>query len=218
MHTCTFSAGPDTPAVQVMLPPAAMQAWLRAGAGALPPCPVPEALRALFTREAAALAVGILLVLAAVRALAWTARFVWVYWLRAGVDPLSFGGKGSWAVVTGASEGIGRAYAGLLAERGINIVLVALPEPRLHEAAAELGVQYGVQTRVMPLDLATAHDDPHAFAATVGAALAGIEARPLSRLLAAAGSAAAASASDLPQPPPLTTAPAPARPVRRWAF
>jgi NAD(P)-dependent dehydrogenase (short-subunit alcohol dehydrogenase family) len=64
------------------------------------------------------------------------------------------------AVVTGASRGIGRGVAGLLADRGYDLVLTARsPEP-LRAAAAELGA------RAVPADSA----DPEAFARVVAEA------------------------------------------------
>jgi len=61
---------------------------------------------------------------------------------------------GPWAVVTGASDGIGRAFAQQLAASGLNLVLVARREPVLQALAAELRRSHGVQCRVMALDLA----------------------------------------------------------------
>ncbi len=59
--------------------------------------------------------VALLLVWLTARAVASIARFVHMYYLRPAIDPRTFG---SWAVVTGASEGIGRALSNLLAEKG----------------------------------------------------------------------------------------------------
>ena len=42
-------------------------------------------------------------------------------------------------VVTGSSEGIGRAYARELAKRGFNVVLISKPENRLFRAAKNIG-------------------------------------------------------------------------------
>jgi short-subunit dehydrogenase len=60
---------------------------------------------------------------------------------------------GSWALVTGASSGIGREFARALAREGLCLVLTARRANRLTGLAAELGKQFAVQTRIVPLDL-----------------------------------------------------------------
>jgi short-subunit dehydrogenase len=60
-----------------------------------------------------------------------------------------------WALVTGATAGIGESFSRMLASKGFNIALVARDEARLHERAAGLRKKYGVQTFVLPADLAT---------------------------------------------------------------
>jgi uncharacterized protein len=60
---------------------------------------------------------------------------------------------GPWALVTGASSGIGEEFARQAAASGINVVLVARREERLREVAAELTARYEVQARVAALDL-----------------------------------------------------------------
>ena len=62
---------------------------------------------------------------------------------------------GSWALVTGATVGIGESFARLLASKNYNIVLVARDLPRLNERATGLATIYGVQTRVIQADLST---------------------------------------------------------------
>lgn len=59
-----------------------------------------------------------------------------------------------WALVTGASEGIGLECGRALAARGYNLVLVARREAALREVAAALGAAHGVDTRVIACDLA----------------------------------------------------------------
>lgn len=60
---------------------------------------------------------------------------------------------GPWAVVTGASDGIGRAFAQHLAGQGVNLVLVARRRPALRKLADELERLHGVQCRVFAADL-----------------------------------------------------------------
>lgn len=57
------------------------------------------------------------------------------------------------AVVTGASSGIGREIARLLAERGHGVTLVARREERLRALAGELGKHHGVRAEVVTTDL-----------------------------------------------------------------
>lgn len=61
---------------------------------------------------------------------------------------------GPWAVVAGASEGLGAAYADQIAARGIHVALVARRADRLASLAADLERRHGVQTRTLALDLA----------------------------------------------------------------
>ncbi|HLH53504.1 MAG TPA: SDR family NAD(P)-dependent oxidoreductase [Verrucomicrobiae bacterium] len=62
---------------------------------------------------------------------------------------------GKWAVVTGASSGIGRAMATELATRGLQLVLVARRQRELEQIAKDLSARYGVEARVIAADLAT---------------------------------------------------------------
>ena len=60
---------------------------------------------------------------------------------------------GPWAVVTGASSGIGREFAHQLADAGINVVLVARRLAMLQDLGAELARSYGVDYRAVAVDL-----------------------------------------------------------------
>jgi short-subunit dehydrogenase len=61
----------------------------------------------------------------------------------------------SWALVTGATSGIGESFTRLLASNKCNIVLVARDLPRLQERAQALEAKYGIKTHVIQADLAT---------------------------------------------------------------
>ncbi|XP_075392731.1 very-long-chain 3-oxoacyl-CoA reductase-like [Tenrec ecaudatus] len=80
-------------------------------------------------------------------------RLVYVYllpwacrgdpWIRA---------QGAWAVVTGATDGIGRAYAHQFAKRGLNIVLISRNMNKLEKEAKEIERLHGTDTRVIQAD------------------------------------------------------------------
>ncbi|XP_031711984.1 17-beta-hydroxysteroid dehydrogenase type 3 isoform X1 [Anarrhichthys ocellatus] len=70
--------------------------------------------------------------------------------------PLSkyfFTSMGEWAVVTGASEGIGRAYAFELAEQGMNVVIMSRTKETLDQVAKEIGATTGQRVKVIVTDL-----------------------------------------------------------------
>ncbi len=60
----------------------------------------------------------------------------------------------AYALVTGASRGIGRALALLLAQRGFDLLLVARSEDHLLTLAQEIGQRHQRQARILALDLA----------------------------------------------------------------
>jgi hypothetical protein len=60
---------------------------------------------------------------------------------------------GPWALVTGASSGIGKEFAQQIAASGISVVLVARREGLLKEAGVEVSKRYGVEHRIVVLDL-----------------------------------------------------------------
>ncbi|CAI2727572.1 unnamed protein product [Schistosoma spindalis] len=59
---------------------------------------------------------------------------------------------GEWAVVTGASSGIGEAYAEELAKEGLNIMLISNDEEQLSDVANRIVNTYNVQTRIVVAD------------------------------------------------------------------
>jgi len=67
-----------------------------------------------------------------------------------------FAYQGKTALITGASSGIGRAFARALAQRGMSVLLVARSEERLRTLATELSQRYRVRVEVIPADLSLA--------------------------------------------------------------
>jgi len=59
---------------------------------------------------------------------------------------------GDWAIVTGCTQGIGRAYVSALAARGMNVVLVSRKKEALEEVAAEIEKMYKVKTYIIVAD------------------------------------------------------------------
>jgi short-subunit dehydrogenase len=62
--------------------------------------------------------------------------------------------RGSTALVTGASKGLGAAFAEALAERGMNLVLVARSTDELNVLSTRLYAKYKVRRTVLSIDLA----------------------------------------------------------------
>ena len=80
------------------------------------------------------------------------------------------GRYGAWALVAGASEGLGAAFAWELGRRGLNLALIARRGDALEQVAEGIRAEQGVDVQCLALDLA----DPRA-AAKVSDALAGLE-------------------------------------------
>jgi hypothetical protein len=73
--------------------------------------------------------------------------------MRATIDKTRFG---PWALVTGASSGIGREFARRIAASNINVVLVARRQAELETVSEELANEFGADCRVVAADLSQA--------------------------------------------------------------
>jgi short-subunit dehydrogenase len=80
--------------------------------------------------------------------------------------------QGKWAVVTGASAGIGAALAAQLASAGARLVLTARRKDRLDELAAKLHAAHSTRVELFPGDLAQPETRDALFAFTEGKGIA----------------------------------------------
>jgi 17beta-estradiol 17-dehydrogenase / very-long-chain 3-oxoacyl-CoA reductase len=72
------------------------------------------------------------------------------YFLRPAVNFKKFG---EWAVVTGATDGIGKAVSFELAKKGLNIVLISRTESKLKDVAAQIeNANPSTKTMIVPVD------------------------------------------------------------------
>jgi len=79
--------------------------------------------------------------------------------------------QGKWALVTGASAGIGEAFAVELAAAGVNLVLTARRQNRLEALAARLAAEHKIEVKIIVADLEQPDAPENIFAATEGAGL-----------------------------------------------
>ncbi|KAF3033234.1 hypothetical protein E8E11_002342 [Didymella keratinophila] len=62
-----------------------------------------------------------------------------------------FGPRGTWALITGASDGIGKEFALSLAAKGYNLILVSRTQSKLDSLSADITSKYGPKTSVKTL-------------------------------------------------------------------
>ncbi|XP_030621136.1 very-long-chain 3-oxoacyl-CoA reductase-A [Chanos chanos] len=77
---------------------------------------------------------------------------------------------GKWAVVTGATDGIGKSYAEELARRGFSMMLISRSQEKLDDVARSLESQYKVETKTIAVDFGEVDIYPK-----IEAGLAGLE-------------------------------------------
>lgn len=65
---------------------------------------------------------------------------------------INFKKYGAWGVVTGATDGIGKAYCKELAKRGLNIFMLSRTESKLKDLGEDLKSKYGVDTAYLAVD------------------------------------------------------------------
>ena len=102
--------------------------------------------------------------------------------------------RGKWALITGASAGIGRSLAEQLAAAGAHLVLTARRTDRLQQLAADLSAKNGVQIEIFPADLTRPEAPAEIFAFT------NQKSREIELLVNNAGFGAFGYIHDIPEP------------------
>lgn len=103
---------------------------------------------------------AVLVVIAAVNALRWLWRYVWLPRQQQGPRFVERYGRGSWVLITGASDGLGKAFARELAQYGFNLVIVARTQEKLSRLQTELEV-LGAQVRTVCADLSDSSEQTY---------------------------------------------------------
>ena len=74
----------------------------------------------------------------------------------------SFGPKGSWALITGASDGIGKQFALQLANAGFNVILVSRTASKLQAVSSEITTSNsGVRSEILAMDFSKNQDSDY---------------------------------------------------------
>lgn len=90
--------------------------------------------------------IGLIVVLAVVSKIAYG---VYKYFIRPGKNLKAYG---KWAVVTGATDGIGKAYAFDMAKAGLNVLLISRTQSKLDDVKQELQQKYKVEVDTLAVD------------------------------------------------------------------
>lgn len=72
--------------------------------------------------------------------------------VKLGIRFVDFKYLGKWAVVTGCTDGIGKAFAEVLAKEGLNVYLISRSQEKLDKVAEEIRNKYKVETKTLAID------------------------------------------------------------------
>lgn len=97
--------------------------------------------------------------------LIWTIRFgikllrgINYFFIKSGVNIAKRYGVGSWVVVTGATDGLGKEFAMQFARLKFNVCLVSRTQSKLEAVAEEINKKYGVKTSTIACDFSKCHE------------------------------------------------------------
>ncbi|KAK3672059.1 hypothetical protein LTR78_008029 [Recurvomyces mirabilis] len=89
-------------------------------------------------------------------------RLIASLFILPGTNLSTFGKKGTWAVITGASDGIGKEYALQLSKKGFNVLLISRTQSKLDSLATEIKSTHNVDVQTLSMDFAANNDVDYA--------------------------------------------------------
>lgn len=96
--------------------------------------------------------------------LVWSIRFAIklirglnYFFVKSGVNLSQRYGVGSWVVITGSTDGLGKEFARQFAKLRFNIVLISRTQTKLDAVADEISKEFGVKTKTIACDFSTCH-------------------------------------------------------------
>lgn len=111
--------------------------------------------------------------LVALSALLSILSFAWRHFLRPSKDLRKYG---KWAVVTGATDGIGKAYAFELARKGLSVLIISRTQSKLDATAEEIRSKHsGIEVRTLAIDFSSFGAPKDPLRAKVAAAIDGVD-------------------------------------------
>ena len=117
---------------------------------------------------------AILGVIVVIRTLITAAYNAYPFWTPP-VSLSKYGGPGTWALITGATDGIGRAFANELAAQKFNIILVSRTQSKLEQVSSEIRSEFKVETRIVAADFSQSNENPEEFFEKIFSELKGLK-------------------------------------------
>lgn len=87
-------------------------------------------------------------------------RFLYNKWLAPALKlNVNLREMGRWAVITGSTDGLGKAFAFACAKRGMDVVLISRDQKKLEKVASEIEAEHKVATKIIQTDFTDASPD-----------------------------------------------------------
>ncbi|KAI1005149.1 Very-long-chain 3-oxoacyl-CoA reductase [Podosphaera aphanis] len=88
-------------------------------------------------------------------------RLLLSLFVLSGKNLRKYGPKGTYALVTGASDGLGKEYAIQLAQKGFSLLLVSRTASKLETLSTEITQKHGVQVKTLAMDFSQNKDEDY---------------------------------------------------------